>query len=82
MRHSLVKWILFVSASFLLTACLMPIEGKHSERQMRMIRCEQYTELDREACMNGEAVTVKEYKEDLQDYKDEIEKDKKREEIQ
>lgn len=70
MRLKKLTWILIPSLILFLNGCLMPIKGKHSERQLRMIRCEQYIGEQRDKCMNGEPVNIREYKEDVQDYKE------------
>ncbi len=40
----------------------------HSESQLRMQRCEQYVGMNKNRCLNGELVTIEEYKEDLEEY--------------
>lgn len=61
---------LVIAASILsLSACMMPLEGPHTEQQERMIRCDQYIGDQREACLRGEPVTIDDYQEDLKNYK-------------
>jgi len=61
-----------------LGACMMPMEGAHSEQQERMMRCDQYIGDQREDCLRGEAVTIDDYKDDLKNYN----KSKKQEAIE
>lgn len=48
----------------------------NSESQVRMQRCEQYIGMNKERCLNGELVTIEEYKEDLQDFQQKTEEKK------
>jgi hypothetical protein len=52
----------------ILSACLSPIQGKHSEQQERMLRCDQYIGDQREDCLRGAAVTIDDYNDDYKNY--------------
>ncbi|MEM0910554.1 MAG: hypothetical protein AAGJ37_06235 [Pseudomonadota bacterium] len=49
----------------------------HSEYQIRMQRCEQYVGSAKERCLNGELITIEEYKDGVKDYKRKTEDDDK-----
>lgn len=61
--------LLAVVSPIMLTACMSPIEGKHSEQQQRMLRCDQYIGEQRESCLRGDSVTIDDYKDDYKNYK-------------
>lgn len=61
--------LLAVLSPIMLTACMTPIEGKHSEQQQRMLRCDQYIGEQRETCLRGDSVTIDDYKADYKNYK-------------
>lgn len=52
-----------------ISGCMTPQTGPRTEQQKRMVRCDQYIDEQRDACLRGEAVTIDDYKEDLKNYK-------------
>ncbi|MGQ8364480.1 hypothetical protein [Glaciecola sp. 1036] len=60
--------VLLVIGVALLSGC-MSKEAVNNDHQMRMQRCEQYIGDAREKCLQGENVTIEDYKEDLKEFK-------------
>ena len=59
---------IFGASTLVLSGCLAK-DVNYTEQQKRMQRCEQYIERDREKCLQGDYVTIEEYKEDYKAYK-------------
>lgn len=63
----------------ILSACVAK-DVSYNEQQKRMLRCEQYIERERERCLQGDYVTIEDYKDDYRAYErskqKEAEKDK------
>lgn len=68
MHYKKLSVVVVLGMSCLVSACLSPTAGKHSEQQERMLRCDQYIGDQRETCLQGEAVTIDDYKEDFKNY--------------
>jgi hypothetical protein len=69
-------WLL---ATILLGGCVaknINFTEQQKEQQRRMQRCDQYIERDRELCLQGEHITIEDYKDDYKDFK----KDKQKQE--
>jgi hypothetical protein len=59
---------IFGVSTILLSAC-MAKDVDYTEQQKRMQRCDQYIEREREKCLQGDYVTIEEYKKDYKAYK-------------
>lgn len=63
----------------ILSACVAK-DVSYNEQQKRMLRCDQYIERERERCLQGDYVTIEDYKDDYRAYErskqKEAEKDK------
>lgn len=72
--------IISSTAIVLLSACVAK-DIEFNEQQKRMQRCEQYIDREKERCLQGEHVTIEDYKDDYDAYKKSKEKEAKKEQL-
>lgn len=65
-RHAIFLGLL--GSLTLLSGCIAK-NVDYSEQQLRMQRCDQYVDKQRDDCLRGEAVTIEDYKDDYKAYK-------------
>lgn len=65
--RKIIITIFFGVIVIMLSAC-MANEVTNNEQQKRMQRCEQYIDREREQCLQGDHVTIEDYKEDYRAY--------------
>lgn len=66
--------IISSTAAILLSGC-MAKDLEFTEQQKRMQRCEQYIDREKERCLQGDHVTIEDYKDDYKEYKKSKEKE-------
>ena len=66
--------IVSCTAAILLSGC-MAKDLEFNEQQKRMLRCEQYIDSEKERCLQGDHVTIEDYKDDYNEFKKSKEKE-------
>jgi hypothetical protein len=69
--------IISSTAIILLSGCVAK-DIEFNEQQKRMQRCEQYIDREKERCLQGDHVTIEDYKDDYDAYRKSKEKEAKK----
>jgi|GEM_PF-2041475 len=72
--------LIFSGALVLLSGCVAK-DVVFNEQQKRMQRCEQYVDREREACLQGDFVSIQDYKDEYDAFQRSNEKQKEKEKI-